>query len=291
MNKIMNLSVKLKAIIAIIVVLIIVVTALAISKKTTSNSNNQTVSNITTKNKSKKIRLSDALSSKQETIWYDFNLNSDKTATRDTGISHIIVTKDGYMTVYQVDSDKTTISTISKLSNIETIKYAKKSDRTLYNQRIKGLENAIKTGDKTNVNSFNFNATESQINSAINSIEKLNYTKPTAQKIKIIASNNGQNHNPTQETIEYKDSNQLIGVGNAIGSTSDTMKTSYKLGETPKSINISGQSQWNSEIDGQRFNGFSYNLMTKVKSANLYFSLDNSKGSLITSNKISDSNN
>lgn len=275
----------MKVLIGAVIAVVVIVAVVAINKASHKANGEQSVSKVTTTgNKSQTIRLSDALKSKQTSIWYDFNLSSGEMLKRDTHVREVYVVKNGYITTYSTDFK---VGELNKMSVSEVIAKAKKQDKEQLTSQI----NSVKKNIQASENEFSRYASSEQKASALASLNAISYEAPNPQKIKVTATNNGQNNTPTKESFSYKvnllftDGNEANSAGGKLHSSDlQLMSDKYALDTESYTIDVSGQSQYNSEIDGQKYNGFANELMTKVKSANIIFALDTDKGSLITKN-------
>ncbi|WP_273715109.1 hypothetical protein [Leuconostoc mesenteroides] len=294
MNKISKLPIRSKVLILVVIVVVIVLAIFGITKQGHKATAQQSVSKVTTTgNKSQTIRLSDALKAKQTSIWYDFNLSSGEMLKRDTIVRNVYVIKNGYITPYYTNTDEALkVSDINKLSDSEIISKAKKLNK----EYEEGLVNDVKKRIKNKTYFYVDSVTDAQKATSLASLNAIKYEAPKPQKIKIEATNNGQNKTPISESITFSQKwlfndgkvYDMEGNKTSHDKATEVLNEKYVMKGNPDTISVSGQSQYNAEIDGQKYNGFANELMTKVKSANIIFALDTEKGSLISKNTGSD---
>ncbi|WP_158534694.1 hypothetical protein [Fructobacillus fructosus] len=224
--------------------------------------------------------LSSALSSKSETIWYSAELED---LDRSTVISTVFVLKNSKITTYNLqhvnDDEQLTISKINKMNDQEILSTAKKLDKESFDNHTKELKEKANKEKQTA-----FPSQKTLYDELLKNLDQLTYRVPQEIPVSITSTNNGKDHTPTTEYINYN-IGEIRNVENVQPIDQGLMYPKYVYTFKKDSIWTDQDSLVRTTIDDHNFAGFSHNFFTKVKNNDVNFVLDkDEKSKLITNN-------
>lgn len=224
--------------------------------------------------------LSSALSSKSETIWYSADIED---LDRRAVISTVFVLKNSKITTYNLqhvnDDEKLTISKINKMNDQEILSTAKKLDKESFDNHAKELKEKASKEKQTA-----FPRQKALYDGLLKNLEQLTYKDPQEIPVSITSVNNGKDHTPTTEYINYN-IGEIRKVENIEPIDQGLMYPKYIYSFQKDNVWADQDSLVRTTIDNYNFAGFSYKFFTRVKNNDVKFVLDkDEKSKLITNN-------
>ena len=269
-----------KIVYTLIVIIIVICVALFMNIHSKSSSNN--ADSISKTNKKASFKFSELAYDNKERLWFSFTgfVNSpdtdavDTKLSRETKISDLYVTKNGYITHYTSDQGETIytkdpstflkIADLKKYSDKEIIEKFKELDKKNFEH---GIQSKIDADNQLKDN-------RPELNTDISALQSMKYNYPKPGKMTITATDDGTNSTVNNEKIngiyrwswgDYKDSEQQHNEDGSLKYPINYEPQSYQKGS--KVIGVAKGYEplpKDNIVDGINFAGFGGNFLTRI---------------------------